>query len=43
MDLGRIGTLLVIYMALGTFLEGFAMLVLTLPIFVPIVSGWGST
>lgn len=32
MDLGRIGTLLVIlviYMALGTFLEGFAMLVLT--------------
>ena len=44
MDLGRIGTLLVIlviYMALGTFLEGFAMLVLTLPIFVPIVSGLG--
>ncbi|MCQ0970629.1 TRAP transporter large permease [Paracoccus sp. TK19116] len=43
-DLGRIGTLIVIlaiYMVLGTFLEGFAMLVLTLPIFVPIATALG--
>ncbi|MFN4102323.1 MAG: TRAP transporter large permease subunit, partial [Pararhodobacter sp.] len=43
-QLGPIGTLviiLMIYMVLGAFLEGFAMLVLTLPIFVPIVSGMG--
>lgn len=40
LNLGVIGTLLVIllaYMALGCFLEGFAMLVLTLPIFFPVV------
>ncbi|TRW99392.1 TRAP transporter large permease [Paracoccus sp. M683] len=44
LPLGTIGTLIVIlliYMVLGTFLEGFAMLVLTLPIFVPIVTGLG--
>lgn len=44
LDLGMVGTLIVIlliYMILGTFLEGFAMLVLTLPIFVPIVTGLG--
>ncbi|MFV0301895.1 MAG: TRAP transporter large permease [Paracoccus sp. (in: a-proteobacteria)] len=43
-QLGPIGTLIVIlaiYMVLGAFLEGFAMLVLTLPIFVPIVSALG--
>ncbi|AUH32641.1 TRAP transporter large permease [Paracoccus tegillarcae] len=43
-NLGVIGTLIVIlliYMVLGAFLEGFAMLVLTLPIFVPIVSALG--
>ena len=40
LGLGVTGTLiliLVIYMVLGCFLEGFAMLVLTLPIFFPIV------
>ncbi len=33
--------ILLIYLVLGTFLEGFAMLVLTLPIFFPIVTGMG--
>ncbi|MGB3245754.1 MAG: TRAP transporter large permease [Sulfitobacter sp.] len=40
MGLGVTGTLIVIlfvYMVLGCFLEGFAMLVLTLPIFFPII------
>lgn len=40
MDLGPLGSLmmiLAIYIVLGCFLEGFAMLVLTLPIFFPIV------
>lgn len=40
LDLGVTGTLiliLMIYLVLGCFLEGFAMLVLTLPIFFPIV------
>lgn len=40
LDLSVIGTLAVIlavYMVLGCFLEGFAMLVLTLPIFFPVV------
>ncbi|MFV0492953.1 MAG: TRAP transporter large permease [Pseudorhodobacter sp.] len=44
LDLGMIGTLLRllrIYLVLGAFLEGFAMLVLTLPIFVPIVTSLG--
>jgi len=39
-DLGAIGTLILIlsiYLVLGCFLEGFAMLVLTLPIFFPII------
>ena len=39
-DLGKIGTLILIlsiYLILGCFLEGFAMLVLTLPIFFPII------
>jgi tripartite ATP-independent transporter DctM subunit len=43
-ELGRIGTLLVIlvvYMVLGLFLEGFAMLVLTLPIFFPVIIALG--
>lgn len=38
--LGKIGTLILIlsiYLILGCFLEGFAMLVLTLPIFFPII------
>ncbi|XDA97283.1 TRAP transporter large permease [Sulfitobacter sp. LCG007] len=33
--------ILAIYLVLGTFLEGFAMLVLTLPIFFPIVTALG--
>ena len=40
MDLGPNGILLIIlaiYIVLGTFLEGFAMLVLTLPIFYPLI------
>jgi len=44
LDLGVTGTLLVIllvYMVLGLFLEGFAMLVLTLPIFFPVVMQLG--
>ncbi|TMV93714.1 TRAP transporter large permease [Thioclava sp. BHET1] len=44
LDLGRIGTLLVIlviYMVLGCFLEGLAMLVLTLPIFLPVILDLG--
>jgi len=44
LGLGAIGTLIVIlliYMVLGCFLEGFAMLVLTLPIFFPIVMQLG--
>ncbi len=45
LELGRYGTLAVIvavYMVLGCFLEGFAMLVLTLPIVLPIIKtlGW---
>lgn len=42
--LGQTGTLvliLAIYLVLGCFLEGFAMLVLTLPIFFPIVTALG--
>ncbi|MCB1343625.1 MAG: TRAP transporter large permease subunit, partial [Pseudooceanicola sp.] len=44
LGLGVTGTLvliLAIYLVLGCFLEGFAMLVLTLPIFFPIVTGLG--
>ena len=44
LDLGVLGTLAVIlavYMVLGCFLEGFAMLVLTLPIFFPVVLSLG--
>ena len=44
LDLGRLGTLifmLVVYLILGCFLEGFAMLVLTLPIFFPVVLALG--
>ncbi len=40
LNLGTLGTLAVIlavYMVLGCFLEGFAMLVLTLPIFFPVI------
>ncbi len=40
LNLGVIGTLvaiLFVYMVLGCFLEGFAMLVLTLPIFFPVI------
>lgn len=42
--LGQIGTLILIlsiYLVLGCFLEGFAMLVLTLPIFFPIILDLG--
>ncbi|MFT7105568.1 MAG: tripartite ATP-independent transporter DctM subunit [Yoonia sp.] len=35
--LGILGLMLLIYLVLGCFLEGFAMLVLTLPIFFPVV------
>ena len=44
LDLGPMGSLLLIlaiYIVLGCFLEGFAMLVLTLPIFFPIVLDLG--
>ncbi len=44
LNLGPIGILaliLAIYLVLGCFLEGFAMLVLTLPIFFPIITGMG--
>jgi tripartite ATP-independent transporter DctM subunit len=44
LDLSVIGTLAVIlfvYMILGCFLEGFAMLVLTLPIFFPVITQLG--
>ncbi|ETX14278.1 C4-dicarboxylate ABC transporter permease [Roseivivax halodurans JCM 10272] len=44
LDLGRIGTLaaiLLVYLVLGCFLEGFAMLVLTLPIFFPVILDLG--
>jgi tripartite ATP-independent transporter DctM subunit len=44
MDLSVIGTLAVIlfvYLILGCFLEGFAMLVLTLPIFFPVITELG--
>jgi len=44
MNFGAIGTLLLIlavYMVLGCFLEGFAMLVLTLPIFFPVILSLG--
>lgn len=44
LDLGKTETLiliLLIYLVLGCFLEGFAMLVLTLPIFFPIVMALG--
>ena len=40
LDIGRYGVLLIIlgiYIVLGTFLEGFAMLVLTLPIVFPLI------
>ena len=36
-----LGLLLLLYIFLGMFLEGFAMLVLTLPIVVPIVQALG--
>jgi tripartite ATP-independent transporter DctM subunit len=44
LDLGVTGTLIVIlalYLVLGCFLEGFAMLVLTLPIFFPVTQTLG--
>lgn len=44
LDLNVVGTLLVIlaiYMVLGCFLEGFAMMVLTLPIFFPVIIDLG--
>lgn len=44
LNLGTIGTLVVIlaiYLVLGCFLEGFAMLVLTLPIFFPVITALG--
>ncbi len=39
--LGVLVLILAIYLVLGCFLEGFAMLVLTLPIFFPIISDMG--
>lgn len=39
--LGVLGIILLIYLILGCFLEGFAMLVLTLPIFFPVVTDLG--
>lgn len=39
--LGVLAVILLIYLVLGTFLEGFAMLVFTLPIFFPIITQQG--
>ena len=39
--MGVLALILAVYLVLGCFLEGFAMLVLTLPIFFPIVTGLG--
>ena len=39
--LGTLALILAIYLVLGCFLEGFAMLVLTLPIFFPVVTALG--
>lgn len=44
LELGAYGTLIVIllcYLVLGCFLEGFAMLVLTMPIFFPVITALG--
>jgi tripartite ATP-independent transporter DctM subunit len=44
LDIGPYGVLIVIlacYLVLGCFLEGFAMLVLTMPIFFPVITGLG--
>lgn len=44
LNLGRYGTLILIlavYLVLGCFLEGFAMLVLTMPIFFPVILNLG--
>lgn len=44
LDIGRYGTLAIIlacYLVLGCFLEGFAMLVLTMPIFFPVIMALG--
>ena len=44
LNLGAYGTLIIIllcYLVLGCFLEGFAMLVLTMPIFFPVVTALG--
>ncbi len=38
---GALAVIMVIYMILGCFLEGFAMLVLTLPIFFPVIIALG--
>ena len=39
--LGVLGLILLCYMVLGCFLEGFAMLVLTMPIFYPVITALG--
>ncbi len=39
--LGTLALILAIYLVLGCFLEGFAMLVLTLPIFFPVITALG--
>ncbi len=39
--LGTLAVILLVYLVLGCFLEGFAMLVLTLPIFFPVVTQLG--
>jgi tripartite ATP-independent transporter DctM subunit len=39
--LGTLAVILLVYLVLGCFLEGFAMLVLTLPIFFPVVTSMG--
>ena len=44
LEIGRFGVLLIIlaaYIVMGTFLEGFAMLVLTLPIIFPLITELG--
>ena len=40
-SIGTLAVILLIYLILGCFLEGFAMLVLTLPIFFPVITSLG--
>ncbi len=43
LTLGLLAIVLVTYMALGTFMEGFSMLVLTLPVVMPLLQETGTS